>query len=60
MAEGRSRQAWAHTSNILAMLYNANRGSSQAARGPAAFNPYLHERPAMRMTVEELCGMIVG
>jgi len=41
MAESRRREAWDHTSTVLAMLFNANRDPKrQAPAGPADFHPY--------------------
>jgi hypothetical protein len=44
MAEGRGKFAWAQTSQVLAMLYNANRDPKKPAAKPADFDPYA-ERP---------------
>ena len=42
MAEGRDRQMWAHTSSVLALLWNVNRDPKKSrARSPAEFNPYV-------------------
>lgn len=54
MAEGRQREAWNHTSHILATLLNVNRGSRHAKTfSPAELNPYLQSsaksnRPKIR------------
>jgi hypothetical protein len=47
MAEARSRQQWAHTSALLALLANAHRDPKKTrAFKPADFNPYLrHKQP---------------
>ena len=56
MSEGRDRSRWAHTSVLLAMLYNLNRGKKPAKK-PSDYNPYA-ERRLMRVT--ELKSMFVG
>lgn len=41
MAEARSREAWAHTASMLAMLANANRDPKKGRPfKPADFSPY--------------------
>jgi hypothetical protein len=41
MGEARSRQAWAHTSSVLALLANLHRDSKKTrAYQPADFNPH--------------------
>lgn len=41
MAEARGREAWAHTSAVLAMTANINRDPKRTkAFKPADFNPY--------------------
>jgi hypothetical protein len=47
MAEGQSREAWQHTSSLLAMLINANPFRSKGAKiaQPHQFDPY-HRKPA--------------
>lgn len=41
MAEGRSRDAWAHTSAVLAMLFNVNRDPRKSkALMPSDFDPH--------------------
>jgi plasmid replication initiation protein len=45
MAEARSRQAWAHTSSLLAMLANIHRDPKKTrAYKPADFNPHASSR----------------
>ena len=39
MAEGHGRDAWNHTAQLLAMLYNAHRGKGARAMRPAEFHP---------------------
>jgi hypothetical protein len=48
MAEARSREAWAHTSTVLAMIANANRDPKKTrAFRPSDFDPYSQKnRPA--------------
>ena len=53
MAEGRSREAWEHTSAILAMMANVNRSKSTSRKfSPLDFDPYRREkkRDAQRQT----------
>lgn len=41
MSESRGKDNWAHTANILAMLFNVNRDPrKQRALTPETFNPY--------------------
>ena len=41
MAEGRDRQCWNHTSQLLALIANANRDPKKSrVFRPADFNPY--------------------
>ena len=49
MAEARGREAWVHTSAILAMTANVNRDPKRTkAFKPADFNPYeTHKRKAV-------------
>ena len=48
MAEGRQREAWDHTSHLLAMLFNANRDPKKTSpAGAANFHPLVkREKPA--------------
>lgn len=41
MAEARSRREWNHTSAILAMLVNVNRGKKGRRAKPSDFNPHM-------------------
>lgn len=44
MGEARSRQAWAHTSSVLALLANVHRDSKKTrAYKPADFNPHIRK-----------------
>ena len=43
LAEARQREAWSHTSQILAMLYNSHRGKAARAMKPAEFNPFVEK-----------------
>jgi hypothetical protein len=46
MGEARSRQAWAHTSSVLALLANVHRDSKKTrAYKPADFNPHIRKTP---------------
>lgn len=40
MAEGKQRAAWSHTSALLAMLANVNRGKKSKTFKPGDFDPY--------------------
>ena len=41
MADGRMRQAWNHTSTVLALIANVNRDPKKSkAFGPKDFHPY--------------------
>ncbi len=40
MADGRSREAWNHTSALLAMLANLHRDRKKRPLQPADFHPY--------------------
>lgn len=43
MGEGLGRAQWQHTSSILAMLANCNRGKHGRPYSPADFDPYDRE-----------------
>lgn len=40
MAEGRCKERWRHTSSILAMLVNVNKGKKGRAAKASDFDPY--------------------
>lgn len=40
VVRGRQEAQWSHTSSLLAMIYNVNRGKGRAAKKPKEFNPY--------------------
>lgn len=40
MARGRREHDWGQTSEVLAMLFNANRGEKSPVKKPDDFNPY--------------------
>jgi hypothetical protein len=40
MVRGRQRDAWHHTAQILAMLYNANRHPRARPMRPVEFHPF--------------------
>jgi len=50
MAEGHSRDAWNHTAQLLAMVYNAHRGKGARLMKPAEFNPLIEKaaKPATK------------
>ena len=39
MAEGHKQEAWNHTAELLAMLYNAHRDPKARSMRPAEFHP---------------------
>ena len=43
MVEGRGREAWNHTANILATLVNINRDPKKSAIKASGVNPYLQD-----------------
>ncbi len=49
MAEGRKREAWNHTAQLLAMIYNAHREPRSELLEPARFHP-MTPRPALPKT----------
>lgn len=53
MVEGRQRDQWNHTAQVLAMLYSAFRGKGQRPLGPADFHP-LAKKPVPTMTLKQL------
>lgn len=53
MADGRQRDQWNHTAQLLAMLYSAFRGKGQRTLGPADFHP-LVKKPTAAMTLKQL------
>lgn len=56
MAEGRQRDAWNHTAQVLAMLYNAFRSRGSRALGPRDFHPF-DRRIAATATLRDLVAM---
>jgi len=53
MVEGRKREAWNHTAQLLAMVYNAHRDSKRRAMRPAEFHP-MAERPPETPKIKDL------
>ena len=53
MVEGRQRDQWNHTAQVLAMLYNAFRGRGARALEPRQFHP-LAQKEAAPMTLRQL------
>lgn len=52
MAEARSREAWAHTSAVLALLANAHRDPKKTRPfTPADFHPHLRRKPPVTAKV---------
>lgn len=52
MAEGHNRDAWAHTSRLVAMIHNVN-ASRQNRKPPAYFNPTIDD-PVIKATAGEV------
>ena len=50
MAEGHGRDAWNHTAQVLAMVYNSHRGKGARAMKPAEFHPFAgkQQKPAAK------------
>ncbi|HBO45785.1 MAG TPA: hypothetical protein DD670_18050, partial [Planctomycetaceae bacterium] len=44
MAEGRDRNAWNHTAQLLAMIYNAHRAKTARVMKPSQFHPLGHDK----------------
>ena len=53
MVDGRQRDQWHHTAQVLAMLYNAFRASRARPLGPADFHP-LVKSPVATTTLKQL------
>jgi hypothetical protein len=53
MVEGRQRDHWNHTAQLLALFYNAFRGRGQRALEPADFHP-LVKKPVATVTLKQL------
>lgn len=53
MVDGRQRDQWNHTAQVLAMLYNAFRSSKARSLGPADFHP-LAKKAAATTTLKQL------
>lgn len=53
MVEGRQRNQWNHTAQVLAMLYNTHRDSKTRALKPADFHPLL-DRKAPVAKIQDL------
>ena len=62
MAQARSRQAWAHTSTVLAMLANVNRDPKKCpAFKPADFDPHtVRETVVLKVGIEALKMFVKG
>lgn len=56
MAEAASRDAWAHTSTVLAMLANANRDPKKTRPfKPSDFDPHqVSKRPVAKVSIDVL------
>ncbi len=64
MAEAVQRQAWNHTSSILALLFNVNRAPRTEPARPRDFNPFAAvsevEPPLMKMKASEIGKLLIG
>jgi len=56
MVEGRQRDQWNHTAQVLAMLYNAFRDHKTRALSPADFHPFMR-KPVPTVTLKELSNL---
>lgn len=45
MADGVRKEAWVHTSHLLALTFNLNRDPKSPAMLPQDFNPFAAQRP---------------
>jgi len=54
MAEGHSRDAWNHTAQLLAMVYNAHRGKGARAMKPLEFHPFAGNKQASAAKTKDL------
>jgi hypothetical protein len=55
MAEGRSRDNWAHTSAVLALVANVNRDPKKSkAYKPADFNPHVRKAAKLKTDIRVL------
>ena len=50
MVNGRKREAWNHTAQVLAMVYNTHRDPKSRMMRPAEFHPMAthHEQPRIK------------
>jgi hypothetical protein len=62
MAEARSKQAWAHTSSLLALLANVNRDPKKCpAFKPSDFDPHAtQEKSVSKVGIEALKVFVTG
>lgn len=61
MFEGRSQNAWGHTSSVMALVANVFRGAKSRVARPADFNPHLARRRRKRVAnnFDRLCHEIM-
>jgi len=62
MTNARTDEAWNHTSAVLAMLHNVNRGQNQSPATPADFHPGSKRQdtlPPLKVPVKSLRGIFV-
>jgi hypothetical protein len=48
MATARQRDAWGHTSNLMALIWNRHRAAKEKVVKPSAFNPFAVATPASK------------
>ncbi len=53
MVDGRQRDQWNHTAQLLAAIYNAFRDHKTRALSPADFHPFVR-KPAPTITLKQL------
>ena len=63
MAQAVQRERWNHTSSILALLFNVNRGPRTEPARPKDFNPFVAaepEPPLVKMKASEIGKLLIG
>lgn len=51
MAKSRGREAWNHTSAILALISNINRAKGKSPVKPESLNPYARQKQSEVITI---------
>lgn len=57
MAESRGRDNWHHTSALMALTFNVNRGSKDKAAKPSDFNPYTPAAKPIKVPLSTILDM---